>query len=527
MIPGLQSRPRQLTLFRVPRPSPERRFPWNRLEPLRKWWSPEDDRREIRRDPLARFLVLVGIVFYIGLFSYWTSRHHDGFGTYAFDFGIYDQALWLLSRFKTPFITIMGRHLFGDHTSFILLFLVPFYWVIPSAKVLLVAQAAALGIAALPAFLIGREKLRNEFMAAVLALAYLLHPAIHWTNLEQFHPDVFEVPLLLFAFWFMLRSRWLWYGVSLALLLLVKEDVGPVVFLLGIYVALRHDRRVGLLTSAAGALSFVTAMYWVLPALNGVGTLNTWRIPFGGPGGVVRTGLTNPGKLLGYAFSEERPWYLWQMFFPLAGLCLLAPGVLLIAATPLIANLLTTFYYQYDIHYHYGTLIIPVMVTATIYAIARARSMELRKLLVGLVAATSLLAAHLWGATPFSRQDPPIADPSYPTIPYIHRAIDLIPDDAVVSAHYAYVPHVDHREKIYMFPTPFKAIYWRTFEQEGKRIPEADTIEYVFVPAQLDPDPKAVLDGIRGEFETVYEEGGVTLLRRRSVTLPPGGGAAG
>ena len=524
MIPGLQSRPRQLTLFRVPRAVPGQRFPWNYLQGIRHVWSPEDDRRPIGRDPLARFLVLAGIVAYIGLFSYWTTRNHDGFGTFAFDFGIYDQALWLLSRFESPFITIMGRQLFGDHTSFILLFLVPFCWVLPTAKVLLVAQAAALGIAALPAFLIAREKLRNEMLAALMAIAYLLHPAVGWTNLEQFHPDVFEVPLLLFALWFMLRSRWVWYAVSVGLLLLVKEDVGLLVFVLGIYVALRHDRRVGLATSAAGALSFVAAMYWILPALNGVGTLNTWRIPFGGPGGVVRTAVTKPGTLLAYVFGEERPWYLWQMFFPLAGLSLLAPSVLVIAAAPLASNLLTTFYYQYDIHYHYGTLIIPVLVTATIYAVARARSMELRAMLVSLVVGTSLVAAYLWGATPFSRQDPPIADPNYPTIPYIQRAIGLIPDDAVVSAHYAYVPHVDHRKKIYMFPTPFKAIYWGTFKQEGKRIPEADTVEYVFVPAQLDPDPKAVLDGIRGEFETVYEEGGVALLRRRSVSVRPGPG---
>jgi uncharacterized membrane protein len=515
VIPGLQSRPRQLTLFQPPRSAPEQRFPWNRLRTIRQWWSPEDDRREIVRDPRARFLVLAGIVAYIGLFSYWTTRHHDAFGTYAFDFGIYDQALWLLSRFERPFITIMGRHLFGDHTSFILLFLVPVYWVIPSAKVLLIAQAAALGIAALPAFLIAREKLRNEMLAALMAIAYLLHPAVGWTNLEQFHPDVFEVPLLLFAIWFMLRSRWVWYAISVGLLLLVKEDVGPLVFVLGIYVALRHDRRVGLATSAAAALYFVAAMYWILPALNGVGTLNTWRIPFGGPGGVVRTAVTEPGTFLAYIFDAERPWYLWQMFFPLAGLSLLAPSILVIAAVPLMANLLTTFYYQYDIHYHYGTLIIPILVTSAIYAIARARSMELRTMLVALVTLTSLVAAYMWGPTPFSRQDPPIGDPNYPTIPYIHRAMELLPEDAIVSAHYAYVPHIDHRTGIYMFPTPFKAIYWGTFKQEGQRIPEADTIEYVFVPTTLDPEPKAVLDGIRPEFETIFEEGGVTLLRRK------------
>ena len=49
--------------------------------------------------------------------------------TSAYDFGLYDQGIWLLSRFHNPFVTLMGRNLFGDHTSFILIFLVPLYWI--------------------------------------------------------------------------------------------------------------------------------------------------------------------------------------------------------------------------------------------------------------------------------------------------------------------------------------------------------------------------------------------------------------
>jgi uncharacterized membrane protein len=466
---------------------------------------------------MARALVVLGIVLYVALFAHWTTRNHDGFGTQAFDFGIYDQGLWLLSRFKSPFVTVMGRQLFGDHTSFILLPLVPLYWVLPSGKVLLVAQAAALGVAALPVFLLGREKLRNEMLAALMAGAYLLHPAVGWTNLEQFHPDVFEVPLLLFALWFMVRARWLGFAVCVGALLLVKEDVAPMVFVLGLYVAVRHDRKVGVATSAAAVVTFAAALWWILPALNGVGTLNAWRIPFGGPGGVVRTAILRPGEFLSYVFSPKRSWYLWQMFLPLAGLSLLAPGVLLLAITPLAANLLTTFYYQYDIHYHYQTLVIPVLVAAAIFAIARARSMDLRRALVGVVLATTVVSAHLWGPTPLANHEAPIADPNYPTVAHLHAAMQLIPPDAVVSAFYSYLPHVDHREAIYMFPNPFKASYWRTFKQEGQRLPEADTVQYVFLPTQLDPEPKAVFDSIRQDFETVYEGGGVTLVHRRGL----------
>ena len=131
------------------------------------------------------------------------------------------------------------------------------------------------------------------------------------------------------------------------------------------------------------------------------------------------------------------------------------------------------------------------------------------------MAAASLVCAYLWGPTPFSRDRVPIADPDYPTVTYIREAIELIPEDAAVSAVYNYLPHVDHRERIYMFPTPFSAQYWGTFTQEGERLPEADSVDYVFVPTYMDNEPAEVLASIRPEFETVYDEGGVTLLRRR------------
>ena len=211
---------------------------------------PDADGRPILADTAARVVLVAATVAYIWLFSYWTMRHHDGYGTQAFDFGIYDQGLWLLSRFKSPFVTVMGRHLFGDHTSFILLPLVPVYWIFPSAKVLLFAQAAALGSAAVPTFLLAREKLRDERLAAAMAVVYLLHPAVAFTNLEQFHPDAFEVPLLLFALWFMVRKRWVGFLLCVVAALLVKEDVALLTIGLGIYVAVRHDRRVGLATCA-------------------------------------------------------------------------------------------------------------------------------------------------------------------------------------------------------------------------------------------------------------------------------------
>ena len=157
---------------------------------------------------LPPVLVAIAAAAYAVYFSRLTIRHHNGFGTAGFDIGLYDQGLWLLSRFRSPFVTIMGRNLFGDHSSFILLPLVPFYWFGAGASFLLAVQSIALGSSAIPVYLTVRRLLSSRWAACGLAIAFLLQPSLAWTNAENFHPDSLIAPLLMTAIWAMVARRW-------------------------------------------------------------------------------------------------------------------------------------------------------------------------------------------------------------------------------------------------------------------------------------------------------------------------------
>jgi len=465
---------------------------------------------------LARLILVEAVFAYIYLFARWTIHLHDAYATFGFDFGIYDQGLWLLAHFKRPFITIIGRNLFGDHTSFILLLVVPLYWLAPSAHMLLIVQAAVLGLAGTPVFLIGREVLRNELLAAGLTVAFLLNPALGWLNMEQFHPDVFEVPLLLFAILFVVRRQWIGFLICIGLTLLVKEDVFLTTFTLGLVVALRYDRRAGLIASGMSLLYAGVALWWVLPALNGVGSLNGWRVPFGGPTGFIRTTFTDPGAVFSYLGKDNRPWYVWQLLTPVGLLCLLSPTLALVAAGPLAANVISNFYYQHRIHYHYTAPIIPIVAAAAVFGIAHFRPMALRAVLVGVVIASSAFTAWYWGPATWARHPAVLGDTSSPMIPYIEEASHLIPRTAAVSSYYGWSTHLDHRRRIYEFPIPWRAQNWGTFRQEGQRLAEADTVDYVIVPpSALEERDRKILESIRPDFDVVYDEGGVLLLERR------------
>ena len=90
----------------------------------------------------------------------------------------------------------------------------------------------------------------------------------------------------------------------------------------------------------------------------------------------------------------------------------------------------------------------------------------------------------------------------------------LAPGLAKSSAQYSLVTHVDHRTRVYEWPTPFKAESWGLLNQEGQRLPFANQVQYLFIPVQLDPDTAPVFRKIESQFVVVREVGNIQLLRR-------------
>jgi uncharacterized membrane protein len=485
--------------------------------------------------PTAPQVFLVGaLVIWTWYFTTRSLNIHHALGTATYDSALYDQGMWLLSQFEAPFVTLMGRNLFGDHTSFVLLFLVPLYWIAPGAWIMFTAQSAAIAAGAIPVFLYARRRLGSEWWALIGAGTYLLHPAVGWTNLENFHPDAFLGVFVGVAIYAALERKWRLYAVFVVLSLLVKEDVSLVIVPLGIWVALRRDRRIGLLT-VFGSLAFMAvAMFVVMRSLIGVPTRNTWRIPFGGVRGLVDTTITNPTRLVEHLRSDDRPWYLVQMTAPFAWLFARLPDVALISALVLFTNILSTFWYQYQIDYHYSLIAVPALAIGTVYAIgalrdhtvnAGGRSIAIRTKAIAMIvlAAASLTTAYLWAPMPWGRTPMYYGETENVYAVSARELFELIPDDAVVSANYRLTPHLAYREEIYQFPVPFRVVlYGADTSMEGQRLEDrAERIDFVMLPVQLDDNlvrdwltiEDAFTEIARNEIWVLYE-------RDRSVPLP-------
>lgn len=475
---------------------------------------PEQSARR-RIDPSLAF-VLCAVALYIAYFATHTLNVHRGLGTFSYDYALYDQGLWLTSRFKEPFVTLMGRNLFGDHTSFILVFLVPLFWVAPGATVLLTAHTAVIAAGAIPLYLIGRARL-SPWVGALMAVVYLIHPAVSWTNSENFHPDAalgFTFSLALYG---ALQRRWRAYTIGVVLSLLVKEDVVLVVLPLGVWVALMRNRKVGVATVLGSVGYALVAMLVIMRALIGVPTLNTWRIPFGGPMGFLGAVFTQPVDVIAHFVSDGRPFYLFQMVLPVAFVFLRRPGVALISMLVMFTNVLSTYWYQYQIQYHYSLAAVPALIAGAIYGIEALKGTP-RVYDAALTAVTScaMVAAVLWAPLPGMRSVPATWPPDHPVAVAARDVVARVPKDASVAAHYAITAQIPHRVEIYQFPTPFRIMLYGTdISREGTRdLERAERVEYLVLQTAKSAETQADFDAIAGAFTKVHNNEYWELWRR-------------
>ena len=439
---------------------------------------------------------------------------HRGLGTSAYDFGLYEQGIWLLSQFHSPFVTLMGRNLFGDHSSFILLLLVPLYWFDPPTSILLVVQSVVIALGAIPLFWYAHRRLRSGFAASVIALGYLIHPAVVWTNLENYHPDSFLGPVIAVVLVAAAEKRWRIYWVAVVVALLVKEDVAFVLVPIGIFVALRGDRRRGVITACAALGSMALMLFVVMRSFTGVAFRNSWRIPFGGLGGFVSTLVRRPWDVVAHFVSDTRPRYLWQVFAPFGFVAILAPSALLTALGVVGVNLLSTFWYQYQVQYHYSLVIVPCLAFATTEAMFRLKS-EFRRSVAVFVALCSIVCAYFWVPLPFTRVDYQSWSPSSPQVTSTTEIFALIPPDASLAAYHPLTAQLARRTEIYSFPNPFqRSLYGPDVFAKGDRLAAADTVEYVVLPSTLSPDDEVLWKRESGAFEEIGRNAWWVVYRR-------------
>jgi uncharacterized membrane protein len=455
------------------------------------------------------------VVLYVGWFIHLSLKMYYGYAEPPFDLAVFDQGMWLISHFQEPFVTVMGRNLFGDHTSFVLLLFAPFYRLFPEPQGLLVLQTLLLAGPAVPIYLLARKYAKSTLVATALVATYLLNPLLQQGNLDQFHPEAFQVLFISLAIFAALERKSVLLVVMVVLSLMVKEDAALLVVPLGVWVAARRDRWLGVSIVAGSVLWAMVANWLIIPWLLGSSSIYASRVPFGGVSGLLGTLLHRPGHLWSYLVSQDRPFYLWQLGSTVGFAFLFAPEIALIGVLVVAENMISNDPYMHQILFQYSMPLAPVLVLGTVYAVANQPVAWRRDALAAVALCAAILSCALWGYAPFSANKVNagwVPSSSINAVTYVEAGL---PANAVVAAWYPLVSHIDHRDQVYVWPNPFSAANWGVTNDTGDRLPVASQVQYLLLPTVLSaPDHADVFKKIADGYQLVRSRGGYGLFEK-------------
>ncbi|HYX76347.1 MAG TPA: DUF2079 domain-containing protein [Gaiellaceae bacterium] len=460
-------------------------------------------------------LLWLAIAAYAVGFAALSVLRHRAFSTGRFDLGNMVQAVWTTAHGHPLQVTgLRGDQLsrLGAHFDPILAAFAPLWLVWPSPDVLLVSQAAAVALGALPVFWLARKHLGSQRAALGFALAYLIYPATQWLTLNEFHPVALACPFLLFAYWYLDEGRLVPFAIWAALAMTTKEEVGLVVAGLGLWYAFAHHRRAaGAAIAVAGVAVSLIAIEVVIPHFNRAGTSSffTRYSEVGStPGGILHTAVTDPAKLFTTAFTGRGLGYIARLVLPLGGLVVLAPLMLLAAVPELALNLLSAATTQTSIRFHYTAGLIPVLVAAAVFG---AKRLPPRVPAATIVVVLCLAANYLLGPMPLWRYFPAGSQVQAHAAEVTEhdriaaQALRLIPPHAIVSATNSLGAHLSARRRVLSFP----------YLQDAQWV-AADETSPGYAD-RLAPLPTAVqLSWVRRnpEWRLVFERDGILIFRR-------------
>jgi len=426
------------------------------------------------RNHWSLLFVLLTCLMFVLYFLWLQIRRYEQLGAYAFDLGIFQQAVWLMAHMETPFVTVRGMNILGDHfTPILYLVAIPYrFWAHPFW--LFLAQTVALAAGALPLYRLALRHIQKDWLAAIIAIGYLLHPALFTMLLFDFHPVLLSIPFVLWAMDAADEGRPKVFAIAAIFALACKEEVSLVILMLSAYAAIVRKQKWAW-WGVVGSVCWIAVVLKLMPFLAGVehsaylALYSRWGET---PLGIVWGILTRPFEALrelvlcqGHATAPGV--YPLLLLFPFAFFPLLAPDLLLFGLPnyALIAlNERVTFR---ELGYQYASTILPWLVFASVMSWKRLMQVG-SELPTSLQRRWHFLLTLTWCiCVAFSayRYGPPViqrfmSDMLPPKeakaiVDFLNRHI---PPDASVTAPTSLVPPLAHRKRIYMFPNPFQQV---------------------------------------------------------------------
>ena len=468
------------------------------------------------------FLIFSFIIFFIW-FVLRKLEHGLGDG---YDAGTYSQILWTTLHGKLLWCSFTGLHGacdLGVHINLTILLLSPLYALFPFPATLAIIQVFFLGIAAVPLYLIAKEKI-NARVGLLFTIFYLTNNFTIQSIIEGFQTRTISTPLYFFAFYFLLKKRYLLFNLLLLLLCLTHETNSLLVFMLGIYVIFIQRRiLMGIIISIFSLGWFILTIKVFQPFFGCHYPLGALQFIVKGetlfnPVQIIQYCFTHPINILGRAFSYPKLDYFIRLFGPLGFLSLLSLKELLIGLPFFLQNfILSEIYVRIELP-RQTMPIIPFVFISAIYSAAYLfKKLKAGRLYLGVFIIICWVIStykFVWDPAYNCRFLQILAPESYET--RIHREAlkkiaSLVPPDASICSDIKAFPFLANRFKLYDLP----------FHIEESEYILVDKKQPDFSPKPIFTKEKclAIVNTVlsSSNYAIIKKDDGVILLKKKAV----------
>jgi uncharacterized membrane protein len=298
----------------------------------------------------------------VSLHRYWQ------FDVFYYDFGIFDSAIWNVSRLQPPIIdhlSVGGKWIFADHFSPSIFILSLLYWFTNKSEVLLIAQALCVGLSGLVLYDIGKIVLKNRIQSFCILGSYFLFAGLQNGVIFDFHEvTIMTLPLML-TFWAIVKKNLSLYIICFLLSLGFKEST----FALGVGIAIvvfftrKEWRKIAIFSAIASLLWGVIAIKIVIPYFSGgVYQYNP----------VFRNGLM--GLFTGFFDNKIKRETLWYSFLNFGFLSLFSPMFWFLLLQDFAIRFLPDVQTRWGLGFHYSVQTTQLLALSSTYGLRNIRN---------------------------------------------------------------------------------------------------------------------------------------------------------
>lgn len=440
--------------------------------------------------------------------------------TAGYDLGIFDQAVREYAHFHAPIVTLKGAgyNIFADHFHPIIALAAPLYWVFDSPATLLVVQSGLIAASVPFVYAFARRRMGSGAalaVAAVYGTGWALQAMVDF----DFHEVAWGVPILAATIDALDRRDDRALLISAGLLMLVREDMGVIVVVIGLLRLLHRPRRTALWLVGTGAVGYFLVTALVIPAFAPNGQFAYWTFDALGqdlPHALVNI-VAHPLRTVRlFVTPSIKAETLGFFLVPLALLPLRSRYALI--AFPLLAErFFNSRDHVWTTHFHYNALPWVVLVLAMIDGGGRvgiwSRPVP-RRVLIGYLVAVAVLISVVPNPTPmvFRRMATGEAWRVSQHLRDQRAAVAQLPSGVCVSVDDRLAAHLTNRDRVTL---------------PGVSTPRTDFVALDLSQADVGfqlPTPQAVLADVRAKgYVPIFTQGDLIVLRSPDYAGPTPG----